>query len=95
MTDLRNDLNMPELPVVVGQISRWNWTKRSEGTVPFNKMIETVALWLPFSACVSSKDLMPYKDETDPHFDTASQLLLGKRYAEKVLELLQATCEDR
>ncbi len=95
MTDLRKDLNMPELPVVVGQISRWNWTKRSEGTVPFNKMIETAALWLPCSACVSSKDLMPYKDETDPHFDTASQLLLGKRYAEKVLELLQATCEDR
>lgn len=38
--DLREDLNMPDLPVVVGQISQWNWTKREAGTVPFNQMIK-------------------------------------------------------
>lgn len=27
MTDLRNDLGMPDLPVVVGQIAQWNWTR--------------------------------------------------------------------
>ena len=27
-----------------------------------------------------------YKDEKDPHFNTEAQLLLGKRYAKKVLK---------
>ena len=89
MTDLRHDLECPDLPVVVGQISRWNWTKRPEGTRPFNCMINHVDSFLPHAACVSSKDLQPYIDESDPHFDTASQLLLGQRYAEAVWKLLE------
>lgn len=87
MNDLRADLGMPELPVVVGQISQWNWTKRKEGTAPFNKMIKKVSSFLPHSDWVSSKGLGWYKDETDPHFNTEAQLLLGKRYAEKVMKL--------
>ena len=89
ITDLRKDLENPNLPVVVGEISRWNWTKRKEGTAPFNKMIRNVNSFLPHSACVSSKGLKPYLDTTDPHFDTNSQLLLGKRYAKKVLMLIK------
>lgn len=87
MNDLRADLGMPELPVVVGQISQWNWTKRKEGTAPFNKMIKKVSSFLPHSDWVSSKGLGWYKDETDPHFNTEAQLLLGKRYAKKVMKL--------
>ena len=82
--DLREDLNMPDLPVVVGQISQWNWTKREAGTVPFNQMIKKVSSFIPYSDWVSSKGLGWYKDEKDPHFNTEAQLLLGKRYAEKV-----------
>ena len=82
--DLREDLNMPDLPVVVGQISQWNWTKREAGTVPFNQMIKKVSSFIPHSDWVSSKGLGWYKDEKDPHFNTEAQLLLGKRYAEKV-----------
>lgn len=84
--DLREDLGMPDLPVIVGQISQWNWTKREAGTVPFNKMIKKVSSFIPNSDWVSSKGLGWYKDETDPHFNTEGQLLLGKRYAEKVLK---------
>ena len=35
---------------------------------------------------VSSKGLGWYKDEKDPHFNTEAQLLLGKRYAKKILK---------
>lgn len=86
MRDLREDLGMPDLLIIVGQISQWNWTKREAGTVPFNKMIKKVSSFIPNSDWVSSKGLGWYKDETDPHFNTEGQLLLGKRYAEKVLK---------
>ena len=65
-------------------ISQWNWTKREAGTVPFNQMIKKVSSFIPYSDWVSSKGLGWYKDEKDPHFNTEAQLLLGKRYAEKV-----------
>mgnify|MGYP001427190629 CR=1 FL=1 len=54
--DLREDLNMPELPVVVGQISQWNWTKREAGTVPFNQMIKKVSSFIPHSIGYHRKD---------------------------------------
>lgn len=92
MTDLRNDLGMPDLPVVVGQIAQWNWTKKPhipEGTTPFNDMIKEISTFLPHSVCVSSEGLTPLKDETDPHFDAASQIILGKRYAKEVKKLIK------
>ena len=46
-------------------------------------MIKEISTFLPHSACVSSEGLTPLKDETDPHFDAASQITLGKRYANK------------
>ncbi|WP_299233281.1 sialate O-acetylesterase [uncultured Bacteroides sp.] len=90
ITDLRTDLGMENLPVVVGQISRWDgWTKRPEGTKAFNEMITTVPDFIPNSGFVTSEGIKPYKDEFDPHFDTGGQLLLGKRYAYKVIDLLK------
>ena len=85
--NLREDLGMPNLPVIVGQISRWNWTGKEAGTAPFNKMIKKVPSFIPNSYWVSSKGLGWYKDEKDPHFNTEAQLQLGKRYAEIVLKL--------
>lgn len=90
ITDLRTDLGMENLPVVVGQISRWDgWTKRPEGTKAFNEMITTVTDFIPNSGFVTSEGIKPYKDEFDPHFDTGGQLILGKRYAYKVIDLLK------
>ena len=92
--DLREDLDMPDLPVVVGQISQWNWTKREAGTVPFNQMIKKVSSFIPYSDWVSSKGLGWYKDEKDPHFNTEAQLLLGKRYAKKILKFYRLSCNS-
>lgn len=47
-------------------------------------MIKKVSSFIPHCDWVSSKGLGWYKDEKDPHFNTEAQLLLGKRYAEKV-----------
>lgn len=82
----RADLGQPDLVVIVGELSRWNWTGTPEGTTPFNRMIREVASFLPDSDWVSSEGADWYQDETDPHFGTRGQLLLGKRYAEKVLK---------
>jgi hypothetical protein len=49
-------------------------------------MIKKVSSFIPYSDWVSSKGLGWYKDEKDPHFNTEAQLLLGKRYAKKVLK---------
>lgn len=82
---LRTELADPCLPFVFGEIARWNWTGRPEGTEPFNAMLR--ALRLPFAACVSSEGLRPMKDESDPHFSAASQRELGARYAAALLQL--------
>ena len=91
MTDLRNDLGMPDLPVVVGQIAQWNWTRKPhipEGTKPFNDMIKEISAFLPHSASVSSERHTPMKDETEPHIDASSQIILGRRYAKEVKKLI-------
>lgn len=93
--DLRADLKMLELPVVVGQISHWNWTKREEGTKPFNQMIKKVSDFIPHSNWVSSRGIGCYKDESDPHFNTEGQILLGKRYAEKVYKLCRRAASGK
>ncbi|WP_417016302.1 sialate O-acetylesterase [Alistipes sp.] len=80
------------LPVVFGEISRWNWTGRPEGTEPFNAMLR--ALRIPHTACVSSEGLEPMKDESDPHFSAASQRELGRRYAEALLRLENPESEN-
>ena len=54
--DLREDLGMPNLPVVVGQISQWNWTKREAGTVPFNQMIKKFLHLFPIPIGYHRKD---------------------------------------
>ncbi len=96
MESFRKDLDMPELPVIVGQISQWSgWTDRENGTAAFNKMIRKVKSFLPYSDWVSSKGLDCYKDENDPHFGTKGQLLLGKRYAEKAWKFYKKQVKDR
>lgn len=84
---LRRELGDPSLPVVFGEISHWNWTRRPEGTEPFNTMLR--GLRIPHTACVTSEGLQPMKDETDPHFSAPSQREFGRRYAEALLELQQ------
>lgn len=89
---LRAEVGDPCLPFVFGEIARWNWTGRPEGTEPFNAMLR--ALRLPYAACVSSEGLAPMRDETDPHFSAAGQRELGARYAAALLRLLSENQQE-
>lgn len=78
---LRKEFNQPKLPFVFGQIGPWNKNYRA-----FNQMIPQQADEIPHSACVLTKGLTNF----DPyHFDRKSQLELGRRYAAKMLALLE------
>lgn len=77
---LRTDLNAPNLPFVAGQLSS-DKPKRNN----FNKMI----LELPnkiSNTGVATTEKLNTIDET--HFNNASQMLLGKRYAMEILKLI-------
>lgn len=82
VSDLRQALGDEKLPFVAGEIARWH--KNADA---FNGMISHISEYIPYSYYVSSEGCTPLKDESDPHFSRDGQLLLGKRYAEKILEL--------
>lgn len=82
VNDLRLDLEDPDLPFVAGQIIK---------DLPVNDQLSRISEKIAHSACVSSADL----SATDgTHFDTKSQLELGKRYAEAMLGLQKAQGEN-
>lgn len=88
VNDFRTDLQLPELPVVIGEIAKWNWPayeNKSMGTEPLNKELRKVASVIPNCICVSSEGLSMLSCERDPHFSTEAQLELGKRYADALI----------
>jgi hypothetical protein len=90
--NFKADLNEPDLYVVAGELAYW----RSGGTGSnvFNAMIRTISSFLPNSDYVSAEGLTPLIDATDPHFDRASNIELGKRYAAKVLDKLYSPASN-
>lgn len=79
VADLRHDLQDEKLSFIVGEIAHW----RANGTSDaFNRMLRSVPLHIPYSDCVSSRELVPLINENDPHFSADSQIILGRRYAE-------------
>ena len=83
VADLRQDVGNENLPVIVGEIADWRANGTSEA---FNKMLRTVPQHIPYSYCVSSRELVPLINESDPHFSADSQIILGRRYAEAAYE---------
>ena len=89
VNSLRTDLNA-QVPFIAGELGQW----RSHVDV-FNDMIHTISKNIPDSDWVSSKGCGPIvtsksdgkPDFKDPHFDRKSQIILGKRYADKVLKM--------
>lgn len=81
ITNLRKDLNDDKLPFLVGELAEWRKNGTSE---KFNEMLRTVPQRIPYSYCVSSKELVPLINENDPHFSADSQIILGRRYADAV-----------
>lgn len=79
--NLRTDLNMPDLPFIAGQLST-DKPKRKK----FNKMILELPKKVKHTAVIKS-DHTSTIDET--HFNSASQRLLGERYALEMLKLIR------
>ena len=75
IADLRSDLGDASLPVVVGQIN---------GIPLINEQLVSLPDQVPNTACVSSEGLTA-KDRW--HFDAQSQLKLGERFAEAMMEM--------
>jgi len=76
---LRADFGMPDLPVVVGQLSN-DKPKR----IPFNEMLLQLPNEIENTGVVTTENLSTI-DNT--HFDSKSQRILGERYAEEMLKL--------
>ena len=88
ITDLRADLGVPDLPVVVGELCRSIY-HRPDGKTKFalevNEQLATLPLSIRACGFVSSDGLTDRGDHV--HFDSASQRELGRRYAHAFLEL--------
>lgn len=89
VADLRSDLG--DVPFVVGELGRWrSWVD------PFNAMLQTISGNIPNSDWVSSEGGVPIVTETsngepdlkDAHFNRVSQIMLGERYADKILKMV-------
>lgn len=88
--NLRTDLG-GDVPFIAGQLGDWR-----SSSVNFNTNIKSIGQYLTYSDWVSSADCIPIvtaesngePDLTDPHFDRASQMLIGKRYAQKILKMV-------
>ena len=78
---LRNDLNAPDAPFIAGEIAQWQ-----SNASKFNPVIQGIREVISNSDYVSSVGCTPWKDESDPHFSRDGQILLGERYADKILE---------
>jgi S-adenosylmethionine:tRNA-ribosyltransferase-isomerase (queuine synthetase) len=86
MVNLQNDLsvNISSIPVVVGELGRF-YCERNSGGKEINLVLKHIAETHDNIKLVSSKGLIHKGDSV--HFDAASQRELGRRYAEKVIEL--------
>ena len=79
--DLREELGA-RVFFVGGEIGRWK-----ESSAAINKVIRSIPKEIRNAGYVSADGLFPLnEDSTNPHFNTRSQLALGKRYADEVLE---------
>ncbi|MFV0565992.1 MAG: sialate O-acetylesterase [Flavobacteriaceae bacterium] len=79
--NLRRDLNLPELPFVLGEIGYFN--KQDY----INPILKNVPETIKHTALVSSEGLTDKGDQL--HFDTASARVLGRRYAVAMKTLQQ------
>ena len=79
VSDLRNDLDAPDVPFVAGEIY-----EGYKNAVYFNKQIRKISRKIDNAYCVSSKGCTSKSDQL--HFSRDGQILLGERYAEIILD---------
>lgn len=86
-SNFRKDLNMPNLPIVLGEIGRFN----KEDYI--NKIVNTLPTEVENTAVVSSEGLVDKGDHL--HFDTPSARELGRRYAVAMKQLQSKSSTKR
>src|SRR5690606_25087542 len=74
---IRSDLGIPDLPFIAGQLS-----EAKPARADFNQMIIHLPERVKATGVATTEGLKAF-DET--HFDSASQRLLGERYAQQML----------
>lgn len=87
--NLRHDLGA-DVPFIAGELGQWR-----SNVAAFNEMIHSISDYIPHSDWVSSDGGVPIASPDpegepnlkDPHFDRRSQIMLGERYADKVLQM--------
>ena len=87
--NLRTDLGA-DVPFIAGELGQWR-----SNVAAFNEMIHSISEYIPDSDWVSSDGGLPIASPDpegkpnmkDPHFDRKSQIIIGKRYADKVLKM--------
>ena len=77
VSTLRRDIGTPGMPFVAGEVFK---------DVPVNERMRGLTLKVKRTAVVSAKTLKVFDGV---HFDRQSQLILGRRYAEALLKMLQ------
>ena len=87
--NLRADLDA-DVPFIAGELGQW-----IGHVAAFNEMIHSISEYIPHSDWVSSEGGVPIAtpdpegepNYKDPHFNRKSQIVIGERYADKVLEM--------
>ena len=84
----RRDVELPELPVVIGQLGSFLHEREDSRFVDLlNEQLASIPRLLPCSACVESTGTTHIGDSL--HFDTRSQReVMAPRYAEAMVRLL-------
>ena len=90
ISTLRAELGADEVPVVIGQVGRWNWAPKEDIERFNDSIVPATAGLVPTCTYVSSEGLeRRFKDkERDPHYGRDAQIELGRRYAEAINSLL-------
>ncbi|NQY07903.1 MAG: sialate O-acetylesterase [Flavobacteriales bacterium] len=88
VTNLREDLGLPDLPFVAGQVC-YHPNNRSHKEI--NEVMMKLSSVLPFTSCASAVNLTTHDNL---HFDTKSIIIFGQRYAKEMLKI-QATQKTR
>lgn len=89
VSSLRTDIGA-DVPFIAGELGKWRPV-----VADFNAMIHAISENIPDADWISTKGCKPIvtkksngkPDLNDPHFDRKSQIILGKRYADKVLKM--------
>jgi len=86
--DLRADLGTPDLPFIACTIGEMWPDTEGRQKARMNELLLSLPGKRPHTASVDARDLRGHIGD-HVHFDTASQIQIGQRYAEKFLQLTQ------